>query len=588
MTRAILGFLFLSIFLTHCAEAHKEWVHQYTVKEAYRFLESKVGGPILDLKNHIGVDFYGYGDDNDPWATGYIGVGAWREDREDIVWGYGDIFDGWDPSSTHFWNADNGDNCMTPIPLSGNAYNAWYKARIYLFGGHRIFFAKKAFDAGIGQVILGRYYSYNSLAEFFNTGHCYYEGYVDIAGYAHIGSPQEIYMDLTSARNRAYELLGHVAHLLADMGVPAHVHNDLHPCDLTDPDWYEIYMGGNQIPPSMCNDPQTSFPAQSWTASTASAQGGLIDISSLTDQDAMRYLFYTQNQLADHFPSGMPGALDANGNNYLPNGTNSYLQTRYQALGQPPSNIDPVSIANECFNFTIRATATLFNWFAKKTGQSPVLPLSVSISGPISISAGTYTWTANVSGGISPYTFAWSQMWDCGGGLLAESPKASNMVQPMVPCNTWFTVGSNSSTLRIYVGGNCYLRVNVQDANHTNVSSQIHVSVGGGIQPSVAVSSFRSDAAFVTAAPEEYSVSQNYPNPFNPTTEIRFALPEPSHVRLSVYDMLGREVSRPADEQMDAGYHSVTWNASNVSSGVYIYRLSAGDFVQVKRMVVMK
>ncbi len=55
-----------------------------------------------------------------------------------------------------------------------------------------------------------------------------------------------------------------------------------------------------------------------------------------------------------------------------------------------------------------------------------------------------------------------------------------------------------------------------------------------------------------------------------------------------VYDMLGREVARLADQQMSSGYHTVTWNAGGMASGVYIYRLSAGNFVQVKRMILMK
>jgi hypothetical protein len=89
-------------------------------------------------------------------------------------------------------------------------------------------------------------------------------------------------------------------------------------------------------------------------------------------------------------------------------------------------------------------------------------------------------------------------------------------------------------------------------------------------------------------ASNEYSISQNYPNPFNPSTEIRFTLLQPEHVKLVVYDMLGRTVVGLADQQMDAGFHTVTWNASNVPSGVYIYRLSAGNVVQIRKMVVTK
>ena len=90
------------------------------------------------------------------------------------------------------------------------------------------------------------------------------------------------------------------------------------------------------------------------------------------------------------------------------------------------------------------------------------------------------------------------------------------------------------------------------------------------------------------AEPTAFSLAQNYPNPFNPSTEISFAIPKDSYVKLVVYDMLGREVAKLADGEMSAGYHAVTWNASGVASGVYIYRFSAGNFVQVKRMLLLK
>jgi len=88
--------------------------------------------------------------------------------------------------------------------------------------------------------------------------------------------------------------------------------------------------------------------------------------------------------------------------------------------------------------------------------------------------------------------------------------------------------------------------------------------------------------------PSEYSLAQNYPNPFNPETRIQFSLPEQSIVTLKVYDILGREVAVLLNETKSAGTHTVSFNASNLSSGVYIYRLSAGSFIQQKKLVVMK
>jgi photosystem II stability/assembly factor-like uncharacterized protein len=88
--------------------------------------------------------------------------------------------------------------------------------------------------------------------------------------------------------------------------------------------------------------------------------------------------------------------------------------------------------------------------------------------------------------------------------------------------------------------------------------------------------------------PSQFTLSQNYPNPFNPNTTIKYELPKSSMVRLSVYDMLGREASVLANERRDAGVHELTFDGSNLASGVYFYRLQAGDFVQAKTFILLK
>ncbi|HLT24099.1 MAG TPA: S8 family serine peptidase [Ignavibacteria bacterium] len=88
--------------------------------------------------------------------------------------------------------------------------------------------------------------------------------------------------------------------------------------------------------------------------------------------------------------------------------------------------------------------------------------------------------------------------------------------------------------------------------------------------------------------PEEFSLMQNYPNPFNPTTKIRFDIPKQSFVTLKVYDVAGREVESLISRQLNAGTYIADFTAKNLSSGVYFYSLQAGDFVQVKKMVLLK
>jgi len=88
--------------------------------------------------------------------------------------------------------------------------------------------------------------------------------------------------------------------------------------------------------------------------------------------------------------------------------------------------------------------------------------------------------------------------------------------------------------------------------------------------------------------PPTFVLNQNYPNPFNPSTTIRYELPGPSDVRLSVYDLLGREVSVLVNERGEAGAHEVELNASGLSSGVYFYRIHAGPFVQTRTLSLVK
>ncbi|MBL1214915.1 MAG: T9SS type A sorting domain-containing protein [Ignavibacteriae bacterium] len=92
----------------------------------------------------------------------------------------------------------------------------------------------------------------------------------------------------------------------------------------------------------------------------------------------------------------------------------------------------------------------------------------------------------------------------------------------------------------------------------------------------------------VNAIPTSFALDQNYPNPFNPSTIISYQLPEQRQVKVAIFNMLGEEVSTLVNEVKEAGYHKVEWNGANLTSGVYFYRIEAGDFVSVKKMMLMK
>ncbi|MCL5021007.1 MAG: S8 family peptidase, partial [Bacteroidetes bacterium] len=204
-----------------------------------------------------------------------------------------------------------------------------------------------------------------------------------------------------------------------------------------------------------------------------------------------------------------------------------------------------------------------------------LVPLFATISGPTELSVGQRgTWTVTAGGGTGNYTYAWYYRSSNTGGQWS-GPVSSSTSYSRVMGNT-----DGFLTLEVYVTSNweqVLVRYGVDCANCTG---------SGG--PQIANQDMTQSNAPLSDLPKEILLGDNFPNPFNPTTEISFALPKDTYVKLIVYDILGREVARLVDGQMGAGYHTISWDASRVSSGIYIYRFSAGNFVQVKKMVLTK
>ena len=103
-----------------------------------------------------------------------------------------------------------------------------------------------------------------------------------------------------------------------------------------------------------------------------------------------------------------------------------------------------------------------------------------------------------------------------------------------------------------------------------------------------AVGARPTDVPVSSEIPQTIRLEQNFPNPFNPETQIRFQIPAAGRVTLRVYDILGREVATLVDAHMPAGVHTVAFDGSGLSSGVYLYRLDAGGVTQSRRMLLTK
>ena len=93
--------------------------------------------------------------------------------------------------------------------------------------------------------------------------------------------------------------------------------------------------------------------------------------------------------------------------------------------------------------------------------------------------------------------------------------------------------------------------------------------------------------------PEVITLAQNFPNPFNPTTEIKFAIPQPMRIRIHIFNTMGQKVNTLIDDDLLAGVYSIKWNGTDasghkVSSGIYFYQLDAGEFIETKKMLFVK
>lgn len=165
--------------------------------------------------------------------------------------------------------------------------------------------------------------------------------------------------------------------------------------------------------------------------------------------------------------------------------------------------------------------------------------------------------------------------------------------------------GSGDTRVELQDGNHHY--ENMWDANLANDPANIAVGLGAKFSELKGILYFsysnyklvpRKDddfVGFVTATKEEkstlpvtYNLSQNYPNPFNPSTAIKYSIPKESNVSLKIYNLLGQEVKTLVDETKAPGNYTVSFNAKDLSSGIYFYSLKAGNFYQVKKMMLLK
>lgn len=143
----------------------------------------------------------------------------------------------------------------------------------------------------------------------------------------------------------------------------------------------------------------------------------------------------------------------------------------------------------------------------------------------------------------------------------------------------------------LYKGGNYWYYVIAVDTKDvwSEPSNTVLVEVPGDGIPKK-----KADTLAVTVLkPETFALSQNYPNPFNPETEIKYQLPVESYVVLKIFNLLGQEVRTLVEGKKGAGYYTALWDAkdnsgNDVASGVYIYRMVVGDYIEIRKMILIR
>ena len=396
----------LLIFFSYAQQAkpHGQTTHQYIVLQAFELL--KLQRPEMaytNMQNWIG-DMGDIGDI--PWDEGTITAGAYREDMEDVVYSYCSatnplvgvvaILTGKAEcpvvSCTHFWKPIDpssgdggnysGDDNQTWWKMGINFENAFTKAKAFFYGEHTITVYIGS-DPNVVEV-----WSYNNLADLWTTGVIYCHGYYSFDNAYHSHTPFPHTLSVGERRRFSYEILGRVCHLLGDMGVPAHCHNDDHGIDN---DIYEFWM--KYFYPSM-------------SAIDALNQGGtLFDVT--TKNYPLRYLFYTMNQYSDYYPSGhnvnfpdFDGDIDYY-SSYTKNGlTDNYsiLSSIFNSLPPSPPTIDWEDQRDHLFPFTIRVTASLLYLFASLVDDIPAANQTTSGTLPDhEVWHGNFQLTGNVT-----------------------------------------------------------------------------------------------------------------------------------------------------------------------------------------------
>jgi len=243
-------------------------------------------------------------------------------------------------------------------------------------------------------------------------------------------------------------------------------------------------------------------------------------------------------------------------------------------------------------NGKVQVTTNTGNSWTDVSSGLPTLYCTRIATDPNNFSTAFATFSGFSSGQKVYKTTNSGSSWTNISGNLPNIPVNSIIVDPSSVNN--IIVGTDLGVFVTSDGGNSWVKrnngmanVSVADLDYRSSDGKIFAATHGrGMfsAPLTDVVSVRDDSEF----PADFVLEQNYPNPFNPSTIIRFSLPQTEYVSIRVYNTVGEEVYELVNSQLSAGTHSVDFNAKTLASGVYYYRIKAGNFNDVKKMILLK
>jgi hypothetical protein len=608
--------------------AHKEYTHQFITREAYKLLRFELGKDIDVLKDYLNLIENSQSDPclgNEktyPYLCGNVTGGCWAEDQQDPVYNLdvGLLASAW-VSVSHFWNSDEGKDSKVDLGTiwfthfeSKKGVNAYRKA-IYYMGGlwdMKLNIGNKAYK--IYYRGLTNFLKYGDVVNVNTSRTVNFETLIGI-------SPN----NLSVRKEIVFNILGRVVHLLQDMGVPAHVHNEQHACTLFSSntgfqncDPFEQMMDVEGIKDPYAENISDWLDPRYWSWNKVLIKkGGKVKINC---NEPITFLMYTANQITDHFASREHDGDDKYEHigeiDYIlskaTGPTKKSFYTSIDNLNPPLVNMAKdkdglIGVRDAVFTYSIRATASLLLKFACDAGLLDEFTNSNIYTGladyktedqfypsafgnDVKLSGYYYEFQAKRSviagkiGSNSNHTLTIEDKTIAdlhAGGLVnlragfhatagIEATSLLYISPPSYCCNT------NTTTIELSTNLNKQTEEEIQ----TNPVLKIELKEMPILPNGVKYKEKTNSSEFTIAA---------YPNPLLKETRIEYTVPSKCKLKIIITNANGEEIKKIVSESNhEKGIYEVDWNVEKEESGVYYCVLSSEGKQYVKTLILKK